>query len=204
MVRSLSLCVCVALLVVAARPGLGAPVPGKADAKAFYKSGTQHYNLAEFEAALSDFKEAYRLHSDPVFLFNIAQCHRRLGNSIDAVTFYRSYLRESPAAPNRAEVEKIVAELEAQNTAKQQEAERLKAQEAERAKAQEAAARPANGADVAVVVAAPPAKKPLVKKPWFWVAVVGGAAVVATAISVGVVFGTPPRGPQATDTVVVR
>ncbi len=49
---------------------------------------------------------------DPVFLFNIAQCHRKMGHDKEAVDFYKSYLRNAPNAPNRADVQKRIQELE--------------------------------------------------------------------------------------------
>jgi tetratricopeptide (TPR) repeat protein len=208
MIRLLFVCACVALCASASAAPPAPAAAKSGDAKALYKSGTQHYNLAEFDQALADFKEAYRLRSDPVFLFNIAQCHRRLNNPSDAATFYRSFLREAPNAPNRAEVERVLAEMDAQVQAKDAErarsAEAEKARNAQAARDAEAAARASNGADLAVTASAPAPKKPLVKKPWFWVAVIGGAAVVATGVAVGVVFGTPPKNPSSTYSVQVH
>ena len=63
-------------------------------------------------AALDDFKEAYRLKDDPVFLYNIAQCYRIMNKNEEALNFYRSYLRRAPDAPNRAEVETKIAALQ--------------------------------------------------------------------------------------------
>ncbi len=198
MIRPLLLC---ALVLLTALPASAAP---SADAKALYKSGTQHYNLAEFDQALADFKEAYRLHSDPVFLFNIAQCYRRTNLPAEAATFYRSFLREAPNAANRADVEKVLVEMDAQARAKAQETERARAAEAEKARAAAAiVAQPAPGASLSIA-ASPSTNKPLIKKPWFWMAVVGGAAVVATAVTLGVVFGTPPKNPNANYTVQVQ
>jgi tetratricopeptide (TPR) repeat protein len=49
-----------------------------------------------------------------------------------------------------------------------------------------------------LVAQAPERPKPIYKKGWFWGAVVGGAAVVAVVVSLGVVYGTPsPRNPDA-------
>jgi Tetratricopeptide repeat len=81
------------------------------DAKARYLSGQSHYNLNEFADALQDFKEAYRLHPDAAFLFNIAQCERQLGDLEEAIKFYRSYLRNKPEASNKREVERKIEEL---------------------------------------------------------------------------------------------
>ncbi|HEX2568454.1 MAG TPA: hypothetical protein VH877_02770 [Polyangia bacterium] len=83
-----------------------------AEAKRHFISGTRHYNLNEYEEALQDFKEAYRHKDDPVFLYNIAQCYRLLDKHEEAVRFYRSYLRVSPNAPNRKDVEHKIATLE--------------------------------------------------------------------------------------------
>jgi tetratricopeptide (TPR) repeat protein len=42
-----------------------------------------------------------------------------------------------------------------------------------------------------LVAQAPERPKPIYKKGWFWGAVVGGVAVVAVAVSLGAVYGTP-------------
>src|SRR5262249_61593444 len=83
-----------------------------AEARQHQAAGSKLYDLAEYEAALHEFKEAYRAVEDPAFLFNIAQCHRKLGHAQDAITFDRNYLRRAPRAANRAEVERRIAELE--------------------------------------------------------------------------------------------
>jgi tetratricopeptide (TPR) repeat protein len=90
----------------------------KQEAKARYTTGQSHYNLNEFKEALEDFKEAYRLFPDPVFLFNVAQCERQLGNLEEGIQFYRSYLRNKPKAPNRQEVLRRIEEMQAAIDAK--------------------------------------------------------------------------------------
>lgn len=81
-------------------------------AKASYREGLKRYNLGEYRQALEHFKSGYRLHDDPVLLFNIAQCHRHLGETGDAIRSYRAYLRMNPEATNRADVERFISELE--------------------------------------------------------------------------------------------
>ncbi|HET6283013.1 MAG TPA: tetratricopeptide repeat protein [Polyangia bacterium] len=83
-----------------------------AAARANFKQGTVYYNLNRYKDALVEFEAAYLAQPDPAFLFNIAQCHRKMGNTAEAVRFYRTYLREDPRAANRAEVEKRIGELE--------------------------------------------------------------------------------------------
>jgi tetratricopeptide (TPR) repeat protein len=80
-------------------------------AKGHYRQGTSFYNLTRYREALVEFEAAYMAAPDPAFLFNIAQCHRKMGNQVDAVKFYRNYLREDPRAPNRVEVEKRIQDL---------------------------------------------------------------------------------------------
>lgn len=97
------------------------PRPSRADetsaARASYESATRHYNVAEYEEALQDFKDGYRLKPDPAFLYNIGQCHRMLGHVDEALALYKSYLREAPEAKNRGEVERKIDELQAQRAA---------------------------------------------------------------------------------------
>ncbi|HXU00227.1 MAG TPA: tetratricopeptide repeat protein [Polyangia bacterium] len=102
-------------VAIAAPPASATPAPTEsqlAEARQHQVAGSKLYDLAEYEAALREFKDAYRAVDDPAFLFNIAQCHRKLGHTQDAITFYRNYLRRAPHAANKAEVERRIAELE--------------------------------------------------------------------------------------------
>lgn len=91
----------------------------KQEAKARFVAGQSHYNLNEFNEALREFKEAYRLYPDPVFLFNLGQCERQLDHYEEAIRFYRSFLREQPKAPNRQEVLRKIEEMETALKAKE-------------------------------------------------------------------------------------
>ncbi|MGE5183814.1 MAG: hypothetical protein ACM31C_17210 [Acidobacteriota bacterium] len=79
-------------------------------AKELYAQGAQHFNLGEFAQALELDKRAYRIKPLPAFLFNIAQCHRKLGQHADAVLMYQSYLAGVPDAENKALVQSLIAE----------------------------------------------------------------------------------------------
>lgn len=81
-------------------------------AMAHFKEGQKHFNLGEFDAALRDFREAYRLKDDPALLFNIGQSQFKLGDLAGALHSYRAYLRSSKEAPNRPEVERRISEIE--------------------------------------------------------------------------------------------
>jgi hypothetical protein len=81
-------------------------------ARRHYSKATRLYEVGEYHQALDEFKAAHVAKPDPAFLYNIAQCHRQLGDSEQAVTLYKRYLVASPNAANRAEVERRVAEIE--------------------------------------------------------------------------------------------
>ena len=83
-----------------------------AASKAHFNQGTRHYELAHYQEALAEYDAAYMAVPDPAYLFNIAQCHRKMGHDKDAVEFYKRYLRAAPNAPNRADVERRIEELE--------------------------------------------------------------------------------------------
>lgn len=105
---------CIALTVVApAGVATAAPDSGKAIAQRAYAEGKRLYDVGEYAKALAEFKRAYLNYEEPSFLFNMAQCHRALGDKPEAIRAYRSYLRNSPEAANAADVRRIVAELEA-------------------------------------------------------------------------------------------
>ena len=84
----------------------------EAEARDHYEKGLTHYNLGEFDPAVEEFKKAYELSNAPGLLFNIAQVYRAKEDYKQALYFYRTYLRLQPDAPNRADVEARVADLE--------------------------------------------------------------------------------------------
>jgi hypothetical protein len=93
-------------------PAATAPPETVVQAREHYQKGLTHFDLKEYADALIEFKNAYRLVQDPPLLFNIAQCHRRLGQNAEALDFYRNYLRRAPHSANRAEVERRIREIE--------------------------------------------------------------------------------------------
>src|SRR4051794_4096008 len=97
-------CLVLAALLVA----LPAAAEDKEAARKAYSEGSRYYDLSQYADALEAFKRAYWNYEDPIFLFNIAQCHRLLDHKSEAISFYRSYLRKLPHARNRAEVQRVV------------------------------------------------------------------------------------------------
>ena len=83
------------------------------DATALEASGNKHFQLAEYDAAIADFKEAFRISDAPGYLYNIAQAYRLKNDCRSAATFYKNYLRRMPDAANAAKVRERVTEMEA-------------------------------------------------------------------------------------------
>lgn len=191
-----SLVLAVALVTAAGTPAIAQPAPTPSppasadadEARRLSQQATADYKLGHFAEALTAYSAAYELFRAPQFLFNIAQCHFQLEQWDRAVFFFEGYLRELPAATNRALVEDLMREArerraEAQTTAQRKldlEKQRLELErrEAERAAAQ----RP-----VGPAIDTPP-PRPLYAKWWFWTgvgAVVVGAVTTAVVLSSG-------------------
>jgi tetratricopeptide (TPR) repeat protein len=88
-----------------------------ASAKAHFEKGQRLFSVSRYREALEEFKEGFVAKSDPVFLYNIAQCHRLLGEKGEALTFYRRFLATKPQGRIRDEVNRRVSELEAEGVA---------------------------------------------------------------------------------------
>ena len=162
----------VAVVAVLGQPARADEAQGKA--MEHFREGRKLYQISDYRAALQEFKRAFLFKEDPVFLFNIAQCHRQLGEREEAVTFYRRYVAAAPEAENRAQVEKIIRELQSA-----------------RPPPPEPAAPPppvtleARPEPVPVISTAPPAEPepaPVYKRWWFWTLVGAAAAGAATAV----------------------
>jgi tetratricopeptide (TPR) repeat protein len=222
--RLLATCLVVAAVVAvqatSERRALAAPMTEGQRLRAarqHYEQAISHYNLDELEPALAEFREAYRFKPDPSLLFNIAQCHRKLGQREAAIDFYRKYVRASPDANNRAEAERWIAELKARSD------EPAGAASADGATAAGTPAAPATSAAIDVPAsaplvlspppastaatsaplalgvsssdrAAPAATPPVYRRWWFWTAL---GAVAAGAAVIAVTLGSTPPSPYA-------
>ncbi len=81
-------------------------------ARAHSQEGDAYYKLEKYANAITEYEQAYLAKPDPSFLYNIAQCHRLMGNGAEAIHFYRRFLKDAPNAPNRAVAEKHIRDLE--------------------------------------------------------------------------------------------
>src|SRR5579859_4449775 len=81
-------------------------------ARAHFEMGRAHFNLGEYDAAVREFEEGYRLKPQPLFLYNLGNAARRAGQKRKALEMFRRYLRERPDAGERHEVLQRIDELE--------------------------------------------------------------------------------------------
>ena len=89
-----------------------------AQARARFEAAEEHFAAGELAQALTGFEDAYRLMEGhprrALVLYNIGRINEELGRNVAALEAYRRFLDESDAsAPNRAEAERRLRELEA-------------------------------------------------------------------------------------------
>lgn len=85
----------------------------KGEARDLYVKAMRHYELGEYDPAIEDFKKAYELSQAPGLLFNLGQVYRLKKDWAQALRLYRSYVRLVPQAKNRADVESMIVEMQA-------------------------------------------------------------------------------------------
>jgi hypothetical protein len=94
--RALAVALAAASLASGAEPS-PSPAPQAAnDARAHYEAGQQAYDRGDYESAIAEFEEAYRLKPHHNVLYNIAQAHERLLEYSESVLWFERYLREAP------------------------------------------------------------------------------------------------------------
>jgi tetratricopeptide (TPR) repeat protein len=184
--------VAVALLLIFADVAAQEAPPAPADrAMALSDEGLAAFRQRRYDDAIAAFAASYALSPLPALTFDIAQSYRLKGDCANALEHYRRYLNEAPDAPNRAVVEQQIGAMG-------------QCAESSTAPAPVLApvASPAPPKTPLVlspaITAAPARAKPVTRRPWFWISIGSAAALAATGISVGVVYGRPPRYPAAT------
>ncbi len=184
--------------------------PDEVKARALFADAQKSYDLGEFDQALPQYAEAYKLKPLPGFLFNIAQCHRQLGNFKEAAFFYGRFIDNSkPDAPNVELARQLLDDSNKQALAKAEAAAKKERDDEEARKAAAEKEKKPDAPLAATLVPAdlPPSPPPLVveeatpvyQKGWFWGVVGGGAAVVAGGIVAGVLLSR--QGPKNVTTL---
>ena len=99
-----------ACLVLSA--SIAAANPRHVEAEAAYKYGQSLYLKEDYVGAAAQFKAAYDLEADPVYLFNIAQAFRLAKRCKESGDYYRKFLGEVKKAPNEDAVKAYIVEVD--------------------------------------------------------------------------------------------
>jgi PEGA domain/Tetratricopeptide repeat len=112
-VRMLAQAVLAIALLTSAAAAQAPSAQDKARARELYTQGQQLFRQGDFTTAQRAFEDAFRAVPNPIVLLSIAECQVRNEDFAGAVTSLKTYLTEKPNAPDRAQVESQIANLEA-------------------------------------------------------------------------------------------
>jgi tetratricopeptide (TPR) repeat protein len=164
-----------------------------ANARAHFDKGRTFFEVDEYRKAIAEFKAAHIEKPDPAFLYNLAECYRRLGEVPEALQFYRRFLATAPADDKtRPVVEQRIADLKTVA-----EEPKVGATEPPPGGGENnlALAGPSpSGEPAAALIDAPgpsirPAAAPFYTRPWFLVTV--GVVAVASVVGIWALSRTP-------------
>jgi tetratricopeptide (TPR) repeat protein len=157
--------------------------PNIAEAKQEYRLGSDAYALGNYEVAVGHFERAYQLTQQPELLFNLGQSYTRwydISNDLEhlkkARRLYENYVL-NVGATDMDEEQQAQARADAQR--------RITEVDRRIAQHEDGASNPGGEIDEP--------KKPVHKKAWFWVAIVGGLAAVG-GVTAAVVLTTRKPG----------
>lgn len=86
-------------------PGGTAETPA-AEARRNYDEGSTHFRAGRFAEALTAFRRAYELRSNPVVLVPIIECHDRLNQPVEGLEAIERYLASNPTSAERTSMER--------------------------------------------------------------------------------------------------
>jgi tetratricopeptide (TPR) repeat protein len=192
-------CLMVAMLALPQGAARALDDPDTEGARRHFGKGRQFYDAGDYRRALDEFQAAKRLRAAPGLDYNIARCFDRLEEYSQAIRHYELYVAADPRAADAAEVKARVVML------------RQRLDEARRASVDTAkpAPEPSSGeekllplpsfveppapsttAAPAAAVAATTTPPPKRHTGAIFAGVLAGAAVVAGAIALGIIFGS--------------
>jgi len=82
-------------------------------ARGKFREGVKAYDERRYKDAIDLFLQANTAAPSPAFVFNIALAYEGMGDSTSALSWFRSYLRQTTDTPDRADVEARAQALEA-------------------------------------------------------------------------------------------
>jgi tetratricopeptide (TPR) repeat protein len=201
---STALVTCLAFLATAVWP-YAARAQQPADdtlnqAKTHFEAGKNAYNAGDYQTAIREFKAAEALRPSPILDYNIGLANEKLQKKRVAVKYYRRYLEGMPNAPNRAQVEQSIQQLEREIAAQPaQPGDQPQPGDNPPPAPPPPPAQPTYGSyDPYQSSGQPPAQplppqQPPKKKSYWWVAliVVGGVALLAGVVAYAIVVTRP-------------
>jgi tetratricopeptide (TPR) repeat protein len=200
----------VALLVVLSPTARAESV---AEARHYYNLATKAFALGHYADAAEAYEKSYENKPDLALLYNAAQAHRLAGNKWRALTLYQNYLRVyGRKVGNRAVVEEQIRLLEEAIATDERTTQAPPLSLAPRPESlpengeKPEKVEPERKLDLVVANEPPPVDepRPLVKRPVFWVVLVGAVVLVAAGVGLGVAFGGGSPAPPMASWGIVK
>lgn len=159
----------------------------KKQAKLHARKAAKLFEDKSYELALEEFQKAYDIFPVAALLYNMGQCHLFLGEHEKAIERFEAFLAEKPNTPYRDDVEKLIAEAQAELEKAR------KAREVESPPIEPPAVEPPPPPPPPVVTAPPPPPPveeddPVYAEWWFWT-IIGGVAVAAGGTAIALTSG---------------
>lgn len=83
-----------------------------------YEKGLTYYKAGDYERAVAAFMKVYRASPNPNLIYNIARCFEELKRFDESADSYEEYLKLSPKASDRAQIEVTIKTLRSLASAK--------------------------------------------------------------------------------------
>jgi tetratricopeptide (TPR) repeat protein len=105
------------VLALAALPALqpalaDEPAAAQSDRDKYMEEGARAYNTGKWDKAIESWQKGYEVTGDPDFLYNLGQAFRKNNDYGNAITNFKSFLRERPESDQREAIEQRIEEME--------------------------------------------------------------------------------------------
>jgi tetratricopeptide (TPR) repeat protein len=154
-------------------------------ARSHYVAGEEEYARGRWHEALHEFQLGYALSPRPEFLINFAQVYRKLGDYDAAARECQRYLATAPPSDLAAQAERLLGQI------KEEQSKAPTPTTPPTPSPTKPAVSPPLLAAPAIIAAPPPAPKK--RRAWIAPLVVGCVLVAGAVVTIGLVFGLPPR-----------
>jgi hypothetical protein len=103
-----------AIALVAAALGVAATARAQDfdAAQKYFRSAQEAFGKHQYRTAAVEFQAAYDITKDPVLLYNVGEAWQKGGEGRKAVASYKAYLKASPTAQDRADVQARIKMIE--------------------------------------------------------------------------------------------